>query len=67
MTSAQDIPPWHAIETPEQLTQVQTLGCAYAQGYFFSPAVDPEMATKALQADNWTMARTAPSSTLPTL
>jgi diguanylate cyclase (GGDEF)-like protein/PAS domain S-box-containing protein len=55
------------IETPEQLTQVQSLGCAYAQGYFFSPAVDGETATKALQADNWTMARPAPGSTLPAL
>jgi EAL domain-containing protein (putative c-di-GMP-specific phosphodiesterase class I) len=53
------------IETPDQLTQVQALGCTYAQGYFFSPALDAEMATKALQADTWTMARTAPSSTLP--
>ena len=30
------------IETPEQLRLVRSLGCEYAQGYLFSPPLDPE-------------------------
>jgi EAL domain-containing protein (putative c-di-GMP-specific phosphodiesterase class I) len=32
------------VETPEQLRDLCTLGCDYAQGFLFSPAVDPAAA-----------------------
>lgn len=38
------------IETPEQLAILRQLGCAYGQGYLFSPPVDAE-AAEALLAD----------------
>jgi EAL domain-containing protein (putative c-di-GMP-specific phosphodiesterase class I) len=34
------------IETEEQLTKLQTLGCEFGQGYWFSPAVAPEVARR---------------------
>ena len=42
------------VETPEQLVRVQTLGCAYAQGYLFSAGLDCESATRGLLAGHWT-------------
>ncbi|GAB1538281.1 hypothetical protein NUACC21_09390 [Scytonema sp. NUACC21] len=30
------------VETPEQLAQLQSLNCDYAQGYLFSKAIDSE-------------------------
>ncbi len=37
------------VETPEQLAQMQALGCDYYQGYLFSPPVPAEAATRLLQ------------------
>jgi diguanylate cyclase (GGDEF)-like protein/PAS domain S-box-containing protein len=39
------------VETPQQLCLLRELGCEYAQGYLFSPAVDAEAARALLQAD----------------
>ena len=30
------------VETQQQLELLQTLGCGYAQGYYFSPPMDDE-------------------------
>ncbi len=50
------------LETVEACEQVQTLGCHYGQGYLFSPALPPDLAALALQADSacdWKMRRPA--------
>lgn len=52
------------VETPDQLTRVQTLGCAYAQGYLFSAGLDAESATRGLLGGQWT---TPPGASRPTL
>lgn len=38
------------VETPVQLARLRTMGCDYAQGYFFSKPVDGEAATQLLAA-----------------
>jgi len=40
------------VETPEQLARMRTLGCEYAQGYFFSRPVDKD-AAEALLGGGW--------------
>jgi len=40
------------VETPEQLARMRTLGCEYAQGFFFSRAVDKD-AAEALLGGGW--------------
>lgn len=39
-------------ETPYQVTKLQKMGCDYAQGYFFSPAVNAREAGDLLRAGN---------------
>ncbi len=41
------------VETPEQLARIRALGCEFAQGFYFSKAVDRD-AAEALLAGNWT-------------
>jgi diguanylate cyclase (GGDEF)-like protein len=36
------------VETPEQVTQLKSLGCEFAQGYLFSKPLDSEAVAKAL-------------------
>jgi diguanylate cyclase (GGDEF)-like protein/PAS domain S-box-containing protein len=38
------------IETPEQLRLVRSLGCEYAQGYLFSPPLDPDHLREMVEA-----------------
>jgi diguanylate cyclase (GGDEF)-like protein/PAS domain S-box-containing protein len=38
------------IETAEQLAAVRAMGCEYAQGYLFSPALDPDALLALLEA-----------------
>src|SRR6185503_20535743 len=47
------------VETAEQLRDLRTLGCDYAQGFLFSPAVDPAAAEGLLAAPRtaWTSPR----------
>ena len=39
------------VETVEQLQRLNALGCAMAQGYLFSPAVDRRRAERMVDAD----------------
>ena len=39
------------VETPEQLAQLKTLKCEFAQGYLFSKPVDPDAARALIEAD----------------
>jgi len=42
------------VETAEQLAELRALGCEYAQGYFFSPAVGPdELAALLAEDPHW--------------
>ena len=45
------------VETAEQLAQLRSLGCEYAQGYYFSKPVDGEKAEALIKAEpQWPMA-----------
>ena len=39
------------VETAEQLAELRALGCEYAQGFFFSPALPPDELAALLAAD----------------
>ena len=39
------------VETAEQLSQLQSLGCKYAQGYYFSEPIDCEKAEALIEAN----------------
>ncbi|HEU4454638.1 MAG TPA: EAL domain-containing protein [Longimicrobium sp.] len=42
------------VETAEQLAELRALGCEYAQGFFFSPALPPdELATLLAEDPHW--------------
>jgi len=38
------------VETTEQVSLLKSLGCEYAQGYFFSKPLDSSKVTRILQA-----------------
>jgi diguanylate cyclase (GGDEF)-like protein/PAS domain S-box-containing protein len=48
------------VETPEQFAQLQELGCEYAQGYYFSKAVDPAAAEHLIASQPWCSRSLAP-------
>jgi diguanylate cyclase (GGDEF)-like protein/PAS domain S-box-containing protein len=39
------------VETPAQLAALRTMGCEYAQGFLFSPALDPDSLLALLESD----------------
>lgn len=39
------------VETAEQLAQLRSLGCEYAQGYYFSRPIDGERAETLIKAE----------------
>ena len=41
------------VETAEQLAQLQSLGCEYAQGFYFSRAVDAATAAGLIASQPW--------------
>ena len=41
------------VETAEQLSQLQTLGCEYAQGFYFSRPVDVAAADRLIASQPW--------------
>jgi diguanylate cyclase (GGDEF)-like protein len=44
------------IETPQQITQLQTLGCGYGQGYWLSKPLDSQSATKLIaECPQWSV------------
>jgi diguanylate cyclase (GGDEF)-like protein len=49
------------VETAEQAEKLRSVGCHYAQGYFFSPPLSRENYEKFLQAEQETEAKSLPS------
>ena len=41
------------VETAEQLAQLESLGCEYAQGFYFSKAVDGDAASELIGLQPW--------------
>ena len=41
------------VETIEQVAQLQSLGCEYAQGFYFARAVDPATAEGLIASQPW--------------
>ena len=46
------------VETAEQAEALRALGCEYAQGYFFSKAVDSDTASRLIESQPWQTSRT---------
>jgi EAL domain-containing protein (putative c-di-GMP-specific phosphodiesterase class I) len=45
------------VETAEQATVLRSLGCEYAQGFYYSRAVDTAAASRLIAAQPWQRAR----------
>jgi EAL domain-containing protein (putative c-di-GMP-specific phosphodiesterase class I) len=41
------------VETAEQAAELRALGCEYAQGFYFSRAVDQTAAGRLIEAQPW--------------
>ena len=52
------------VETPEQAAHLLALGCEYAQGFYFSKAVDAAEASRLIAAQPWRQAGEAVPSSL---
>lgn len=45
------------VETAEQYAELRALGCEYAQGFYFSPPVDPNEAAELIGSQPWLSSR----------
>ena len=47
------------VETAEQVAELRALGCEYAQGFYFSQAVDTGTAARLIESQPWQADRPA--------